>query len=172
MVVQRLRDPKFWYFLLDTVRSLTVLCSSSELHSGCMRNMMAAINDSERGVTRQDFGGRISIGVLVLVSFDQRSPNSVLNAIGLHGPSQVGIDRVTKKDRLICKIIFHHTMMREGASCKSGDLSMMCFETISISIVRPQSLVRSPLYYAGEQCSFADDRGTELERARFGADEA
>lgn len=48
----------------------------------------------------------------------------------------------------------------------------MSFESVSISIMRPQSLVTSSRLYAGEQSSFANDSDTELERARFGAYEA
>ena len=85
---------------------------------------------------------------------DQRSWISVFNAIGLHERfreiSQVRIDCVAKKDGLLCKLIFHHAMMGGGAICKSGNLGILFFESVSISTVAPVSLVASLLLHARE----------------------
>ena len=58
-------------------------------------------------------------------------------------------------------------MVGGGASCRSGYLGILLFESVSVSIKALPGLIPSPLLHAGEQCSVANDSDSERGRARL-----
>ena len=56
--------------------------------------------------------------------------------------------------------------MRSSSGCRSGNPSVMFFESISISDEAPRWLIPGSLLHACEQCSIANNGNTNLERER------